>query len=118
VKQQQEIGASRPNLVTEGRDQGTIVFPHAELKFYLDATPAERARRRASQLRARGEVVDIAMIQDQIMDRDSRDARRAVGPLAIPAGAEVIDTTDLPLQSVVDKIVAKARQLQGGSLPS
>ena len=112
VKQQQEIGASRPNLVTEGRDQGTVVFPHAELKFYLDATPAERARRRASQLRARGEVVDIAMIQDQIMDRDSRDARRAVGPLAIPGGAEVIDTTELPLQSVVDQIVAKARKLQ------
>jgi CMP/dCMP kinase len=118
VKQQQEIGASRPNLVTEGRDQGTIVFPHAELKFYLDATPIERARRRAAQLRARGEVVDIAMIQDQIMDRDSRDARRAVGPLAIPADAEVIDTTNLPLQSVVDKIVDKARQLQGGSLAS
>ena len=52
------------------------------------------------------------MIQDQIMDRDSRDARRAVGPLAIPGGAEVIDTTDLPLQSVVDQIVAKARKLQ------
>jgi cytidylate kinase len=112
VKQQQEIGASRPNLVTEGRDQGTVVFPHAELKFYLDATPIERARRRAGQLRARGEVVDIAMIQHQIMDRDSRDARRAVGPLAIPGGAEVIDTTDLPLESVVDKIVAKARKLQ------
>src|SRR5580704_16472008 len=112
VKQQQEIGASRPNLVTEGRDQGTVVFPHAELKFYLDATPTERARRRAHQLRSRGEVVDIAVIQNQIMDRDSRDAKRAVGPLAIPDGAEVIDTTDLPLQSVVDQIVAKARKLQ------
>jgi CMP/dCMP kinase len=118
VKQQQEIGASRPNLVTEGRDQGTVVFPHAELKFYLDATPAERARRRATQLRARGEVVDIAVIQNQIMDRDSRDAKRAVGPLAIPDGAEVIDTTDLPLQSVVDRIVERARKLQRGSVPS
>jgi cytidylate kinase len=118
VKQQQEIGASRPNLVTEGRDQGTVVFPHAELKFYLEASPVERARRRANQLRARGEVVDIAMIQDQIMDRDSRDARRAVGPLAVPNGAEVIDTTQLPLKSVVDQIVAKARQLQRGPVPS
>ena len=112
VRQQQILGASRPNLVTEGRDQGTVVFPQAELKFYLDATPIERARRRAHQLRARGEVVDIAMLQNQIMDRDSRDARRAVGPLAIPPGAEVIDTTTMPLSSVVDKIVAKARQLQ------
>jgi len=118
VKQQQAIGASRPNLVTEGRDQGTVVFPHAELKFYLDATPNERARRRANQLRARGEVVDVAMIQYQIMDRDSRDARRAVGPLAVPADAEIIDTTELPLKNVVEQIVAKARQLQRGSVAS
>jgi cytidylate kinase len=115
VRQQQEIGASRPNLVTEGRDQGTVVFPHAELKFYLDATPIERARRRANQLRARGEVVDIAMLQKQIMDRDSRDSRREVGPLSIPQGAEVINTTDIPQSSVIEQIVAKARQLQRGS---
>jgi cytidylate kinase len=118
VKQQQEIGNSRPNLVTEGRDQGTVVFPQAELKFYLDATPAERARRRADQLRARGELVDISMIQDQIMDRDWRDARRAVGPLATPPDAEVIDTTELPLKSVVERIVSKARELQRGSVAS
>jgi cytidylate kinase len=116
VKQQQEIGASRPNLVTEGRDQGTVVFPRAQLKFYLDATPAERARRRASQLRARGEMVDIATLQKQITDRDWRDARRAVSPLAVPPDAEVIDTTDMPLQSVVDHIVARARQLQKGAV--
>ena len=79
----------------------------------LSGRHAYRARPAArGQLRARGEVVDIAMIQHQIMDRDSRDARRAVGPLAIPGGAEVIDTTDLPLHSVVDQIVAKARKLQ------
>jgi CMP/dCMP kinase len=118
VKQQQEIGASRPNLVTEGRDQGTVVFPHAELKFYLDATPAERARRRAAQLRARGEVVDIEMIQNQIMDRDSRDARRSAGPLMVPDSAEVIDTTNLSLQTVVDQIVSRAHQLQRGPVPS
>jgi 1-acyl-sn-glycerol-3-phosphate acyltransferase len=79
--------------------------------------PIERARRRADQLRARGEVVDIEMVQHQIMDRDSRDARRAVGPLAIPRDAEMIDTTELPLRSVVDQIVAKARQLQRGPVP-
>jgi cytidylate kinase len=116
VKQQQEIGASRPNLVTEGRDQGTVVFPHAQLKFYLDATPAERARRRASQLRARGELVDIALLRKQIMDRDRRDARRPISPLVVPPGAEVIDTTDMPLQNVVDHIVSRARQLQKGAV--
>jgi cytidylate kinase len=116
VKQQQEIGASRPNLVTEGRDQGTVVFPRAELKFYLDATPAERARRRANQLRARGEMVDITLLQQQIMDRDSRDARRAISPMMVPPGAEVIDTTAMPLQGVVDQIVGRARQLQKGAV--
>lgn len=110
VKQQQEIGAARPNLVTEGRDQGSVVFPHAELKFYLDATPVERARRRANQLRARGEMVDIGQLQTQIMDRDARDAKRAVAPLAIPRGAEVIDTTDLSLEDVIGRIVSKARR--------
>jgi cytidylate kinase len=112
VKQQQEIGTSRPNIVSEGRDQGSVVFPHAELKFYLDATPAERAKRRADQLRARGEVVDVEMLRHQIMDRDSRDARRPVGPLTIPEGAEVIDTTHLSMKDVVERIVKKAQGLQ------
>jgi CMP/dCMP kinase len=113
VRQQQEIGASRPNLVTEGRDQGTVVFPHAELKFYLDATPVERAKRRANQLRSRGEVVDIAQLQAQIMDRDSRDAKRAVGPLVIPKDSQVIDTTSLSLQDVVDQIVKRVQERRG-----
>ena len=117
VKQQQEIGRARPNLVTEGRDQGTVVFPHAELKLYLDATPAERARRRANQLRARGEVVDPEELQRQIVERDSRDAHRAVGPLAIPEGAQVIDTTNLSQQDVIDRIVGAARALMEAKPP-
>jgi cytidylate kinase len=110
VRQQQEIGRDRPNLVTEGRDQGTVVFPHADLKFYLDATPVERVRRRANQLRARGELVDLAQLQKQITARDTGDASRAVGPLAIPKGSEVIDTTSLSLQDVVNRIVARAKE--------
>jgi len=112
VRQQQEIGTQRPNLVTEGRDQGTIVFPHAQLKFYLDATPAERARRRAAQLRSRGEVVDALALQRQIIERDTRDARRAVGPLSIPQDAHVIDTTQISEDQVIAQIVERARFLQ------
>jgi cytidylate kinase len=112
VRQQQEIGAQRPNLVTEGRDQGTIVFPGAALKFYLDATPAERARRRANQLRARGEVVDQHELQHQIIDRDTRDAHRQFGPLAVPSDAHFVDTTNLSQHEVIEQIVAKARRLQ------
>ena len=109
VKQQRDIGDSRPNLVTEGRDQGTVVFPDAELKFYLDATPAERARRRVHQLRARGEIVDYQEILNQIEARDQRDKSRSVGPLSVPADAEVVDTTTLSQAQVIDHIVDRAR---------
>jgi len=105
VEQQQRIGRERENLVTEGRDQGTIVFPQAELKFYLDASPQERARRRAKQLRERGEIVDFAELLNQIVVRDQRDASRAVGPLSVPKDAQVIDTTHLTQEQVIDQIV-------------
>jgi cytidylate kinase len=107
VEQQRRIGTEHGNVVTEGRDQGSVVFPDAEFKFYLDATPAERARRRVAQLRARGEIVDYGEILNQIMDRDRRDQSRTVGPLAVPKGAEVIDTTTLAQEQVVDRITSK-----------
>ena len=112
VRQQQEIAAQRPNLVSEGRDQGTIVFPHAALKFYLDATSAERRRRRADQLRAAGRSSISSELQRQIVDRDTRHAHRQVGPLAIPPDAAVIDTTNLSEAKVIEQIVASARTLQ------
>ena len=112
VAQQQRIGSERKNLVTEGRDQGTIVFPKAEAKFYLDASPQERARRRAAQLRARGEIVDVNEILNQIVARDTRDATRSVGPLSIPPDAEVIDTTRLSEAEVVDQMVKKIRGVE------
>lgn len=106
VAQQQRIGTEQSNLVSEGRDQGTVVFPKAQFKFYLDASPQERARRRAAQLRARGEVVDHNEILSQIVARDHRDASRAIGPLAKAPDARVIDTTTLTQDQVVDQIVS------------
>jgi CMP/dCMP kinase len=117
VRQQQEIGRERGNLVTEGRDQGTIVFPQAELKFYLDASPAERARRRVAQLRHRGEIVDYQEILSGIVARDHRDASRSVGPLSVPTDAEVIDTTSMSQEQVIDRIVARAAGA-GAAVPS
>lgn len=108
VRQQQQIGGERPDLVTEGRDQGSVVFPEAGLKFYLDASPAERARRRVAQLRRRGEAVDYHEVLSQIVARDTRDSGRSVGPLVVPKEAEVIDTTKLTEGDVVDLIVARA----------
>jgi cytidylate kinase len=113
VTQQRKIGTVRINLVTEGRDQGSVVFPDAEFKFYLDATPQERARRRAAQLRARGEIVDVSEILNQIVARDHRDATRTVGPLAIPEGAQVVDTTRMSQEQVVDHIVKRVTQAPG-----
>ena len=105
VQQQRQIGKEHGNLVTEGRDQGTVVFPDAEFKFFLTATAAERAKRRAQQLRSRGEVVDLLQLQQQIESRDYRDANRPVAPLSCPRDAIAIDTTRLSEQQVIEQIV-------------
>lgn len=115
VREQQRIGAEHGNLVTEGRDQGTVVFPDAALKVYLDATPAERARRRVAQLRARGEMAQQDEVLREIQERDQRDSTRAVGPLTVPPGAQVIDTTDLTEEQVIDRIVGLARARQSSA---
>jgi CMP/dCMP kinase len=112
VEQQRRIGREHGNIVTEGRDQGSVVFPDAEAKFYLDATPEERAKRRVNQLRARGEMVDPGEILRQIQDRDQRDSKRAVSPLVVPHGATVIDTTALTLDEVIEQIVGQVRALK------
>lgn len=113
VKQQQEIGRRWPNLVTEGRDQGTVVFPDAALKFFLDATPAERAKRRVTQLRSRGEIVDYKEILNGIIARDERDRNRPVGALRAAADAQVIDTTSMTMDQVIDEIVSRAERVRG-----
>ncbi len=110
VREQQRIGREHGQLVTEGRDQGTVVFPNARVKIYLDATPRERAVRRAAQLRARGESVAAEEILREILERDRRDAGRSVGPLAVPPGAVSIDTTSLTQAQVVERIVACANE--------
>jgi len=112
VDQQREIGQKLGNLVTEGRDQGSVVFPRAEFKFYLDAKPEERAKRRVTQLRQRGEIVDYQEILSQIVARDHRDASRKVGPLAVPDDARVIDTTQMTQEQVVEEIVSQVRLRQ------
>lgn len=110
VLEQRRIGTEHANLVSEGRDQGSVVFVDARVKIYLDADPAERARRRVVQLRARGEAVTVEAVLREILERDRRDSSRSVGPLAVPPGAKVIDTTRLSEEQVVDRIVEFARE--------
>lgn len=117
VTQQRQIGQdaqSRGGLVTEGRDQGSIVFPNAEFKFYLDAHPEERARRRVAQLAQKGTHIEFDVMLQQLVERDNRDKSRAVGALSLPKNAIVIDTTPLTLQEV---IATMARYVRGEVKP-
>ena len=109
VERQREIGRQHRRLVTEGRDQGSVVFPQATLKFYLDARPEVRAARRAAQLRELGENVLDAQILAEILSRDTSDATRRMGPLVRPADSEVIDTSDLSFDGVVDLLESRVR---------
>jgi len=93
-------------VVMEGRDIGTVVFPAADVKLYLTADPAERARRRAAELRARGEPVDESGLAREIAARDRRDSARAHSPLRPAADALQLDTTGLTLAEVVARMEA------------
>ncbi len=97
---QRVLGASG-GVVMEGRDIGTVVFPEAAVKFYLTATAAERARRRAADLRGLGEDVDEAALAADLAARDRRDSTRPVAPLRPAADAALLDTTRLTLDEVV-----------------
>ena len=98
-----------PGLVTDGRDMGTVIFPHAVLKIFLDAHIDERARRRSADLAGAGRQEAVADVRSQISERDARDAGRAVAPLKPATDAVVLDTTRLGISEVVDRIVAEAR---------
>ncbi len=103
---QQRRIASQGDTVMEGRDIGTVVAPDAELKFFLTATPEERARRRAAQQAASGLLVDPAGVREAITRRDHADSTRAVAPLVPAEDAIVIDSTDLSIEDVIERIVS------------
>jgi len=105
VRKQRLIWQQHPRLVSEGRDQGSIVFPEASTKFYLDADPRVRAARRCAQLAAAGVNISLPEMLKRIKKRDHLDSTRADGPLVCPKDAIVIDTTDMPFDEVVDTLV-------------
>lgn len=110
VKTQRAIAARHPRLVTEGRDQGSVVFPDANARFYLDAAPKVRAERRAAQLRRKNQPVNEEAILHSIEERDHRDESRSDGPLRVPDGAILVDTSALSLVEVVDKLESLIRE--------
>ena len=110
VEMQREFAADRQKIVTEGRDQGTVAFPDADIKFYLVADSAERAKRRQADLHAKGDDQTLEQIQKAIEERDKSDRSRAVGPLRPAEDAVIIDTTDLTIDGVVEKLLSCVKE--------
>jgi len=104
VEMQRQFAAGKEKIVTEGRDQGTVAFPNADIKFFLTAQTFERAKRRQAELRVKGCSENLGKIQRAIEERDKSDAGREVAPLKPADDAIVIDTTDLSIEEVVEKI--------------
>ena len=103
-----------PGLVADGRDMGTVVFPDAELKVFLTATPEVRAERRYKQLIEKGIDANLRALSRDLRERDQRDAQRAVAPLAPAPDSQVLDSTALSIDEVVESIVGWWRGRTGG----
>ncbi len=113
VAQQRRFGTERDNLVTEGRDQGSIVFPEAQLKFYLTADVAVRAARRHKQLIAHEIPADFNEVLSELTRRDHQDTTRPVGRLIKPDGASVVDSSDVhDIERVVDQLEQVVRTVR------
>jgi cytidylate kinase len=109
VTRQREMGAEG-GVVMEGRDIGTVVFPDADVKIYLDASAEERARRRATDPAHTGSQAGHAAVAEAIQARDKSDTTRAVSPLTLASDAIHIDTTDMPIDQVVARVMALVKE--------
>jgi cytidylate kinase len=107
VEMQRQFTRRYERVVTEGRDQGTVVFPDADVKFYLVADARERARRRKAELDAQGVEADLEQLCRAIEARDRSDESRAVGPLKPAADAICVDTTRLTVDEVVERLLRR-----------
>ncbi len=107
--ERQRAFCEKPGLVTDGRDMGTVVFPDAMLKIYLDADIEERAKRRHNQLKEKGINVSLRQVLEELAVRDVRDKERSVAPLRSAEDAIIIDTSKLRIEQVLDRILREAR---------
>ncbi|KAB0550233.1 MULTISPECIES: (d)CMP kinase [Pseudomonas] len=113
--QRQRAFREAPGLIADGRDMGTVVFEDAPLKVFLTASAEERANRRYLQLKAKGDDVNLASLLDEIRARDERDTQRAVAPLKPAADAIQLDSTQLSIEQVLERILSEVanRDLAG-----
>jgi cytidylate kinase/pantoate ligase/cytidylate kinase len=112
--EQQRRAAGHDNIVTEGRDQGTVVFPHARCKIYLTASPEERARRRTKELVARGQTATVEEVLAAQNRRDESDSSREVGPLVPASDAIEVATDGLSPDEVLDRLESLVREKMNG----
>ena len=105
----QRAYAKAPGLVADGRDMGSVVFPEAAVKIFLDASAEERAERRYKQLIEKGLDVNLRTLIAEIRERDERDRNRSVAPLKAPDGALVVESTNLSISEVLEKVLEKVR---------
>lgn len=115
---QHEFARSKPGAVIDGRDIGTVIAPHAEVKIFVTATPEERARRRILELRGRGEAVDDAAVLADIKARDERDMNRPVAPLRQAEDAVLLDTTHLAISPAVQAAIDIVEAVRAGRRPA
>ena len=109
----QRVFREAPGLVADGRDMGTVVFPDAELKIFLTASPEERALRRYNQLKERGINVTLGDLIKELRERDRRDQERTVAPLKPAEDAILIDTDHLSIEQVVERVLAEWERIKG-----
>lgn len=114
VEIQRTIGAEG-GIVAEGRDIGSVVFPDAEVKIYLDADLRTRAMRRKKELNGKGTVVELGKVERDIRSRDKSDSRRQHSPLVVPDGATVVDTTDLTIEEQIEEVLRQVRAILQGN---
>ena len=100
-----------PGLVADGRDMGTVVFPDSPLKFYLTATPEERAQRRYKQLKEKGIDVNLSSLVEDLRQRDERDMNRDAAPLKPASDAIIIDTSSLNVEQVTNEVMQRVVQV-------
>ncbi|MFO8014353.1 MAG: (d)CMP kinase [Phycisphaerae bacterium] len=110
VAAQRAVAEKVGDVVAEGRDQGTVVFPDADAKFFLDAAPEVRARRRQLELEGRGEVRSFREVLAEIEERDRRDTTREADPLRMAEDAVRVDTSDLDVEGMIDTLVRQVRR--------
>jgi cytidylate kinase len=117
VEKQRELGKRLGAMVTEGRDQGSVAFPHADFKFFMDADVKKRAERRLVELLSDGEDVTLEQVIANLNKRDKTDSSRPVGPLMKPDDAIVIETSELSIPQVIDRLIEELRA-GGADIPA